>query len=99
MTKKLMSVFELQTKVEATGSKFFSKNTLRFAGDSVGNFGVSATPVKINTKAGPGLVWELYRRRPVKHAVQTSAYFCVWTFQQLVPVVHNSFTAPTESEK
>ena len=87
MTKKLMSVFELQTKVEATGSKFFSKNSLR----SVGNFGVSATPIEINTKAGAVQAWELYHRRPVNHALQTSAYFCSRTFQQLVPVFEEPY--------
>lgn len=52
-------------------SEFFSRGTMRFFGDTMKNYGVRS--YDDNT-------WELYRKRPVKHGLQDSAYFDKRTF-------------------
>jgi hypothetical protein len=58
-------------------SRFFSRENMRFAGDSMRNYGVRLTTINGNER-----VFELYRRRPVKHGLQSSAYFTADTFTQ-----------------
>ena len=83
MTKKQMTVAELKEKVDALGSLFFSRSNMRFSGDTLGNYGVRPKPVELACHAGDSeLVWELYRRRPVKHGLQGSAFFSTETFHQ-----------------
>jgi len=69
-----MTPSELKAHVEqGTESHFFTRATMKFFGDNMKNYGVrSAT---IETDSGPVECWELYRRRPVKHGLQSSAYF------------------------
>lgn len=67
-----------------TESHFFTRSAMRFFGDSMGNYGVRAGIV--NTYTGETRdVWELYRRRPVKHGLQSSAYFDRSTFERVHP--------------
>ena len=83
MTKKQMTVADLKAKVDALGSPFFSRNSMRFSGDTIGNYGVRPKPVYVSDLAGDVIpVWELYRRRPVKHGLQEPAYFCTETFHR-----------------
>lgn len=83
MSKKQMTVAELKEKVEGLKSPFFSRNNMRFSGDTLGNYGVRPKPVTLHCSAGDvALVWELYRRRPVKHGLQAPAFFCADTFHQ-----------------
>lgn len=75
-----MTPQELRRHVEATGSVFFKPSTMRFFGDTMGNYGVrEATVVDINNETVE--CWELYRRKPVKERHQTSAYFNKRTFK------------------
>ena len=83
MSKKQMTVADLKEKVEALRSSFFSRSNMRFSGDTMGNYGVRPKPVSLTCFSGDvALVWELYRRRPVKHGLQAPAFFCTNTFQQ-----------------
>jgi len=60
---------ELKNKVTQTGSYFFTRDTMRFFGDTMANYGVRSNNIK-------GLpVWELYRKKPVKHGLINSSYF------------------------
>ena len=52
---------------------FFDYKTMRFFGDTMRNYGVRRHH----------MAWELYRRRPVKHGITQSAYFCAITFKQI----------------
>lgn len=65
---------ELKYRVEATGSKYFTRENMRFAGDTMRNYGVRR--IKAQTRAGDIIeVYELYRKKPVKHGLKSSAYF------------------------
>ena len=74
-----------------TESHYFSRENMRFAGDTMKNYGVRKVSILANFdesgKYHPeGIereVWELYRRRPVKHGLQSSAYFDPVTFNQV----------------
>jgi len=61
-------------------SHFFDRKTMAFFGDSMRNFGVRRK----------GNNWELYRKRPVKHGLQSSHYFNVETY---------GISYPSEEEK
>lgn len=50
-------------------SKFFSRENMRFAGDTMSNFGVRSAKID-NVEC-----WELWRKKPVKCGIQTSFYF------------------------
>jgi hypothetical protein len=66
-----------------TESYFFSRENMRFAGDTMSNYGVRS--VTIQTNAGPADCWELYRKRPVKHGMRQSAFFRKDTLCQTWP--------------
>ena len=58
---------------------FFCRNTMRFFGDTMGNFGVRDAG-KIRAGYGKGIeevdAWELYRKRPVQGGLHGhTAYF------------------------
>lgn len=79
-----MRASELKAKVESANedSKFFSRGNMRFAGDTMSNFGVRG-PLPFVTHLGDRIqVYELYRRRPVKEGLRSSAYFNADTFRQ-----------------
>jgi hypothetical protein len=84
---------DLRAAVQNTGSNFFDSKTMRFFGDTMKNYGVRETTVKTNWSAADvytadGViipVYELYRRRPVKHGLWSSAYFDVKTFKRVYP--------------
>ena len=58
-------------------SHFFDQKTMKFFGDTMSNYGVRKA--EINGLA----VWELYRKRLVKHGLKSSAFFRVSDFQQV----------------
>jgi len=65
-------------------SLFFSRGNMRFAGDTMANFGVRAEPVTFKTWSGDIVTcWELYRRRPVKHGLRGSHYFDCVTYRHV----------------
>lgn len=87
LATQIKTASDLRSFVESAGreSHFFSRENMRFAGDTMRNYGVRG-PVPIKTHSGETVsAWELYRRRPVKHGMQGSAYFCAKTFHQVFP--------------
>ena len=82
---------------------FFDRKTMTFFGDTMRNFGVRG-PLRVlhwwaedgNTwLAEPRVisVWELYRRRPVKHGLRSSHYFDAATGNE----VHTVEPAPVDA--
>ena len=71
-----MTSSELKAMIEARGtaSHFFTRKTMKFFGDTMSNYGVRETVIDTWSEENV-LVYELYRRHPVKHGLQTSAYF------------------------
>jgi hypothetical protein len=88
-----MSASELKYQVEKTGSNFFSRESMKFFGDTMANYGVRSATVTSNYDAagnwsdnGESIeVWELYRRRPVKHGLKNSAYFSKADYSRIHP--------------
>lgn len=65
-------------------SRYFCRENMRFAGDRMSNYGVRETTIDTWTEEAVP-VYELYRRKPVKHKLQSSAYFRKATFEQTFP--------------
>lgn len=78
-----MTPSELKYHVEQKGSNFFSRDSMRFFGDTMKNYGVCSASVE--TYDGIVECWELYRRRPVKHGLNSSAYFSKSDFSRVFP--------------
>jgi hypothetical protein len=53
------------------GSSYFSKETMRFTGDTIANYGVLTHDDS----------YELHRKKPVKHGLDNSAFFDNETFK------------------
>jgi hypothetical protein len=77
-----------------TAPYFFDRKTMKFFGDTMGNFGVRHAMVKTNYDAAGnynpdnGLTvacWELYRRRTVKYGLNSSHYFSTETLEEVFP--------------
>ena len=74
-----MTPSQIKYEVEVAGHErhFFDRKTMKFFGDTMSNYGVRRAEIE-------GLaVWELYRKRPVKHNQQRSAFFRATDFQQV----------------
>lgn len=71
----------LKYRVENRGheSHFFTRETMRFFGDTMRNYGVRFV------LADGAPAWELFRRKPVKHGMRDSAYFCAREYRRLWP--------------
>ncbi len=87
-----MNASELKCNVERGQDRFFfTRDTMRFFGDTMRNYGVrngGTIPYHWdaegnNYSEAPRLigVWELYRKHPVKHGLRESAYFDKETFR------------------
>jgi len=73
-----MTPSRLKFNVEATGSHFFSRDTMSFFGDTMKNYGCrSAVHNGI-------LCWELTRKRPVNNDIKDSAFFDKSTFERVL---------------
>ena len=72
-----MTSSELRYKIESSREEpyFFERKTMQFFGDTMRNYGVRETTITTNMGEKGVPVYELYRRRPVKHGLQDSAYF------------------------
>jgi hypothetical protein len=81
-----MNTSELKWNVENVGTTdtyFFTRKTMQFFGDTMRNYGVRSTTILTDWgengeylgQPQPIEVWELYRRQPVKHGLDGSAYF------------------------
>lgn len=88
-----MTPSELKRHVEQTGSYFFTRNTMKFFGDTMANYGVRSAVVRTRYRGdGNGFdpagreveAWELYRKRPVKHGLDSSHYFNKETFNEVL---------------
>lgn len=66
---------ELKWNVEHSdsGHFFFTRETMRFFGDTMANYGVRDA----------GDSWELHRKRPVKYGLQASHFFNKLTFERI----------------
>ena len=73
-----MTPSELKSRVELY-SNFFERNTMRFFGDTMKNYGCRKVTI------GERDLYELYRKRPVKHGLSESAYFDAETFTRVFP--------------
>lgn len=88
-----MTPSELKAAVEMCGHEphFFTRSTMKFFGDTMRNYGVRRTVIMSNFDTNGqyrenGIereVWELYRKRPVKHGLWASAYFDVKTYKRV----------------
>lgn len=75
---------ELKRLTRETEPFFFTRSTMDFFGDTMGNYGCrNAGPIQ--TRNGMVACWELYRRRPVRHGLRDSAYFCKATLRRVFP--------------
>lgn len=64
---------------------FFDRETMKFFGDTMSNYGVRANTVTVRESDGNVVeCYVLYRRRAVKHGLTGSAYFSVDTFEQIL---------------
>ena len=76
------SELKYQVSLTRSDSHFFSRNNMKFAGDTMRNYGVRECEVL--TYSGEVVpAWELYRKKPVKCGLKSSAYFCKSTFKQV----------------
>jgi hypothetical protein len=78
-----MTPYQLKEKVleKNPESLFFSKNNMKFAGDTMSNFAV-LKPVEIKTNMGEKrMCYELKRKKPVKMGIQSSFWFCAESFE------------------
>jgi hypothetical protein len=87
-----MNASDLKFHVTSAGfdSHFFTRETMRFFGDTMRNYGVRSVIVTCRSEKTGGAesvsAWELFRRKPVKHGVKGSAYFCKNTFRRVFPM-------------
>jgi len=70
-----MTPSDLKYEVEkGKGSFFFTRETMKFFGDTMKNYGVRKATINTRTELNVPC-WELYRKRPVKHGRKDSVYF------------------------
>ncbi len=77
-----MTVNELEQATQETSPYFFTRDTMKFFGDTMANYGVRSAVVNTWTQENVE-VWELYRKRAVKHNMQNSTYFNKETFKRV----------------
>jgi hypothetical protein len=75
-------------------SYYFDRSSMRFFGDTMANYGCRSAEVTTNYDAngeyvGEGgvavEVWELYRKRAVKHGLKDSVYFAKDDYRRVYP--------------
>lgn len=81
---EIKTASDLKYAVEQAGHEqyFFTRSTMKFFGDTMKNYGVRKTWVK-TYDSDKVEVYELYRRKPVKHGLNNSAYFHRETFNRV----------------
>lgn len=82
-----MTPSQLKAHVLARGTEthFFDRQTMKFFGDSMRNYGVRDGGTIYTYEGVSHEVWELYRKRPVKHGLKHSTYFDKTTFNCVFP--------------
>ena len=86
-----MTVSELKRETEKRpnlSQDYFTRKSMQFFGDSIRNYGVRSNTIKSGYSQEGGTqtdidVWELYRRKPVKYGLRSSAYFRKENFEQV----------------
>jgi hypothetical protein len=89
-----MTPSELKYNVENAGHDryFFTRSTMKFFGDTMRNYGVCTAKLQTHwDDSGNNYseqtreieVWELFRKKPVKHGLKDSAYFDKKTFKRV----------------
>ena len=92
-----MTPSELKRQVENARpeTNFFTRDTMKYFGDTMKNYGVRTTTTYVRYDSTGNLlsefgkpveVWELYRKKPVKWNIQGSAYFYKDTFRRAYSV-------------
>lgn len=86
LASEIKTASDLRAFVEAAGlaPHFFNRKTMMAFGDTMKNYGVCKTTVNLGGDCEVE-AWELYRKRPVKGGLQSSAYFCPTTFRRIHP--------------
>ncbi len=83
-----MTPAQLKAELEAEGSNFFSRDTMRMFGDTMRNYRVTG-PVEFETFSGDVVAcWALERKSPVgsgPYKLTATAFFCCETFQRRYP--------------
>lgn len=77
-----MTPSELKTLTNETEPYFFTRDTMKFFGDTMKNYGVCSSTVDTYNEKNVDC-WVLYRKRPVKHGLHSSAYFNKKTFKRV----------------
>lgn len=77
-----MNTSELKQNVKEKGSYFFDRLSMKCFGDTMQNYAVCTATVNTHTRENV-LVWELYRKNPVKYGLQSSCYFDKETFKRV----------------
>lgn len=95
-TPTIKTPSDLKFAVEQAGheSHFFTRKTMSFFGDTMRNYGVRKVWITTAsehlgngvTQSSEKLVYELYRKQPVKHGMSDSAYFDTETFKRVFAV-------------
>ena len=80
----IKTAYDLKRKVTETGSFFFTRESMKFFGDTMENYGLRG-PAPLETRTGMVNSYELVRRKPVKSKLQDSAFFCAETFKRALP--------------
>ena len=83
--------YELESR--RTESRFFSRENMRFSGDTMRNYGVRKTIIRTDySEDGSYMgcsteleVWELFRKKPVKYGLHESAFFACDNFRRVFP--------------
>ena len=80
-----MTPAELRRNVERTGSLFFTRNNMKFSGDTMANYGVRSVTVH-SRRFDSGYIdcWELRRKEKTRHGLSGSAFFDKRTFEKVV---------------
>lgn len=77
---------DLKFHVEANGHEpyYFDRKSMAFFGDTMRNYGTRSKPVNVTTPGGEVVAcWELYRKRPVKHGLNSSSFFACDNFRRV----------------
>lgn len=92
-----MTPSELKYQIENTGKEnhFFDRKTMKFWGDTMKNYGVRSCIVlaqfneqgEYNEQGYETEAWELYRKHPVKHGMNKSAYFRKSDYSRIYSIV------------
>lgn len=87
-TQTRMTPSQLKYQVEKSGNcqYFFDRESMKFFGDTMSNYGVRSKPVElIDCLGNKYQAWELYRKRAVKHGLNISTFFDIETFKRVHP--------------